>query len=68
MFKLLRIVYTKLLSRIALATESGIDLYPVHIWEYQGLEKSSRKIFQVPFEMEIHENWLTPVEHPIDRA
>lgn len=61
-------MYTKLLSRIALTTESGIDLYLVHIWEYQGLEKSSSEIFKVPFEKEIPENWLIAVEHQIDRA
>lgn len=44
-------MYTKLLSRIALATESGIDLYLVHIWEYQGLE-SSWEIFLSTFSKE----------------
>lgn len=60
-------MYTKLLSRIALATESGIDLYLVHIWEYQGLEKHSWEIFKVPFEKKIWENGLIPIEHNIDR-
>lgn len=61
-------MYTKPLSGIALATKSGVDLYLKHIWEYQGLEKSSWEISEVPFEKEIQEKWLIPVERHINRA
>lgn len=39
-------LFESCILRIALATESGIDLYFIHIWEYQGLENSFWESFK----------------------